>query len=182
MENLELYWSAIPTEKEKAITYPELCEKWECSERTVRRILHDLSYEDNGDNYVLIRSSQGKGFYKTDNVAEIEKYRKECSNRARRTFAPLKKIDRILKSGEDMQMDFYNNLRAVRLSKNMKQIEVVHLMRLHDKSIDISLLSKFENGVCLPTAYQLCLFSRIYGVEPSELVSYESVLASVENG
>ena len=182
MENLEPCWLDIPTEKANAITYAELCEKWSCGERTVRRILHELSYIDNGDNYVLIRSSHGKGFYKTDNVTDIERYRKECSSRARRTFAPLKKIDRILKSGTDMQMNFYNNLRAVRLSKDMKQQKVVQLMRIHDKSIDISLLSKFENSICLPTPYQLCLFAQIYGVEPSELVSYESVLASVENG
>lgn len=177
---IEQYWQAIPVGKENAITYAELCEKWSCSERTVRRILHELSYNDNGDNYVLIRSSHGKGFYKTDDIADIERYRKECSNRARRTFAPLKKIDRILKSKEDMQVDFYNNLRAVRLSKDKKQQEVVQFMRKYDKSVDISLLSKFENGVALPTPYQLCLLARFYSVAPSELVSYESVLASVE--
>lgn len=95
-ENFDIFYADIPVGKENAITYPELCEKWQLSERQVRRILHDLSYFDNGDNLILIRSSHGKGFYKTDNVAEIERYKKECTNRAKRTFAPLRKIKRVL--------------------------------------------------------------------------------------
>lgn len=97
MPSMEYYWECIPVGKENAIPYPELCELWGCSERTVRHILHDLSYFDNGDNYILIRSSQGKGFYKTDNLAEIDRYRQECTNRARKTFAPLKKIRRVMR-------------------------------------------------------------------------------------
>lgn len=100
MDNLEWYWNCIPIGKEKAITYPQLCRLWNCSERTVRRILHDLSYFDNGDKLILIRSSHGKGFYKTDNIAEIERYKRECTNRAKRTFAPLRKIRRVLKERE----------------------------------------------------------------------------------
>ena len=97
---MEQYWNDIPVGRENAITYPELCEKWHCSARKVRYILHELSYFDNGDKYILIRSSHGKGFFKTDNVAEIEKYKKECTNRARHTFAPLRKIRRVLKELE----------------------------------------------------------------------------------
>lgn len=100
MKDLELFWSDIPIGKENAITYPELCEKWGMNERAVRARLHDLSYLDNNDKYILIRSSFGKGFYRTDDVAEIEKYKRECSNRARRTFAPLRKIRRVLKEQE----------------------------------------------------------------------------------
>lgn len=97
---MELYWNDIPVGRENAITYPELCEKWNCSARKVRYILHELSYHDNGDKYILIRSSHGKGFYKTDNPVEIEKYKRECTNRARHTFAPLRKIRRVLKELE----------------------------------------------------------------------------------
>lgn len=96
----EFYWNSIPIGKENAITYPELCEKWNKTERGVRYILHELSYQDNGDRYVLIRSSHGKGFYKTDNIAEIERYRKECTSRAKKTFAPLRKIKRVMRESE----------------------------------------------------------------------------------
>lgn len=100
MDKLTYYWECIPVGKENAITYPQLCKLWGCSERQVRYILHELSYMDNNDNLILIRSSHGKGFYKTDNVIEIEKYKKECTNRARHTFAPLKKIRRVLRELE----------------------------------------------------------------------------------
>lgn len=93
---LETYWQQIPIGKENAITYQQLCELWKMSERSVRHKLHDLSYYDNGDEYILIRSSHGKGFYRTDNVEEIERYKQECTNRARHTFAPLRKIRRVL--------------------------------------------------------------------------------------
>ena len=97
MPDLIKCYNDIPIGKENAITYPELCELWKCSARQVRNILHELSYLDNGDDFVLIRSSHGKGFYKTDNMAEIERYKREIYNRARRTFAPAKKIRRIEK-------------------------------------------------------------------------------------
>lgn len=99
---IKTYWQDIPEGRENAITYAELCVMWNCSERTVRHILHNLSREDNGDDYILIRSSHGKGFFKTKDINEIEKYRKECVNRAVHTFAPLKKINRVAqKQGYD---------------------------------------------------------------------------------
>lgn len=101
MELLSYYWNCIPEGKENAITYQQLCIKWDCNERKVRQILHELSYNDNGDNLILIRSSHGKGFYKTDNIAEINRYRQEITNRARHTFAPLRKIRRVMKEREE---------------------------------------------------------------------------------
>ena len=105
MTDLIKCYNDIPVGKENAITYPELCDLWNCSARKVRSILHDLSYFDNGDNYILIRSSTGKGFYKTDDMSEIERYKREIYNRARRTFAPAKKIRRLEKErgGETWQ-------------------------------------------------------------------------------
>lgn len=98
---LEKLWQQIPIGKENAVTYTQLCAMWELSERAVRQRLHELSYFDNGDKYILIRSSHGKGFYRTDNAAEIERYKRECTNRARHTFAPLRKIRRVLKDMTD---------------------------------------------------------------------------------
>ena len=65
---LEIYWSELPIGRENAWCYAKICSKWGRDKRTVRRILHELSGYDNGDDYILIRSSHGKGFYKTDNV------------------------------------------------------------------------------------------------------------------
>lgn len=173
---LNKYWEALPIGKENAATYPKLCEKWQMSERRARSILHALSLYDSGDNYILIRSSSGKGFFRTDDIETIKAYKKECTKKAKSNFAPLKKINRVLAGAEDLQIDFLNNMKHARELKGMTQQEVVDLIQKHDKTVNAALLSKFENSVCLPTPYQLLLFARIYGVKPFELVDYESYL------
>lgn len=92
-----LYWNSIPIGAENAISYERLCILWHANKREVRRILHELSKEDNGDCLVLIRSSHGKGFYRSSDLCDIIRYKQECTNRARNTLAPLLKINRIMK-------------------------------------------------------------------------------------
>lgn len=101
------YWNDIPIGRDNAITYPELCALWGVSARAVRSILHELSAVDNGDNFVLIRTSKAKGFYKTDDEDEIEAYRRECLAKGRSIFAPVRKCNRILKSNKE-QVYFFN--------------------------------------------------------------------------
>jgi hypothetical protein len=170
--HLELYWQEIPEGKENAVDYPRLCEMWDKNEREARRILHELSLYDNGDDFVLIRSGRSKGFYKTDDLDEIEAYRKECLSKGRSIFAPVKKCNRILKA-ESKQFEFFNNLRNVRLAKGMSQPQVCKQMKEIDIHFDAPLLSKMENGMCLPTTAQTAKLAEIYGVEPCELVRVE---------
>lgn len=167
---LALYWEELPTGKENAITYPELCAAWNMTERKARAILHALSLYDNGDDYILIRSSSGKGFYKTDNEGEITAYRRECLNKGRSVFAPVKKINRVLNANAE-QYSLANNLRVVRESNGLTQTAVCEQMKEFDPAFDNSLLSKMENGVCLPTFPQLSKLAVIYGVEAFELLN-----------
>lgn len=167
---LALYWEELPTGKENAYTYDDLCFIWKCEPRKARAILHALSLYDNGDNYILIRSSSGKGFYKTDNEADIKAYKRECLNKGRSVFAPVKKINRVLSANVE-QYTLENNLRVIRESLGLKQTAVCKEMKKHDNAFDNSLLSKMENGVCLPTFYQLSKLAEIYGVQPFELVN-----------
>lgn len=169
---LALYWHEIPVGKENAITYPELCAAWNVTERTARSILHDLSSFDNGDDYILIRSSKGKGFYKTDDEAEIKAYKRECLNKGRSVFAPVKKINRVL-NANIQQYNLVNNLRVVREARGLKQSAVCKEMRKLDRAFDNSLLSKMENGICLPTFQQLTKLAEIYGCKPFDLISEE---------
>lgn len=169
MIDFDSYWNDIPIGKENAVTYAELCCKWDCAERAARAILHELSIYDSGDDYILIRSSSCKGFYKTDDKKEIQAYRRECLNKGRSVFAPIKKINRVLLA-DDKQFSFGNNLRVIRESKGLKQSEVCDRMKQDDKSFDKPLLSKMENGVCLPTFRQALLLSIIYDCLPSELI------------
>lgn len=166
---LGAYWDDIPINKENAVDYPTLCLRWGMRERQVRSILHELSCYDNGDDFVLIRSGKSKGFYKTDDKSEIAKYRKECLNKGRSIFAPVKKCNRILNSVPE-QTELFNGLRTVRELKGLKQKEVCKYMKRFDKNFDVSLLSKMENSVCLPTYTQLSRLAEFYGVERSELI------------
>lgn len=167
----ERYWQDVPVGKENAKTYDELCCMWEKDKRTVRSILHELSRYDSGDDYILIRSSNGKGFYKTDDVAEIEAYKKECLSRGRNVFAPIKKINRVLNTRGNVQFSFGNNLRVIREGAGMKQSKVCEQIKKYDSSFNVPMLSKMENGCVLPTPYQRFLLAQIYGCEPSDLVS-----------
>lgn len=171
-KHLDFYWQEIPVGKENAVVYDDLCDMWNKDKRGVRQILHDLSLYDNGDNYVLIRSGKTRGFYKTDDLDEIASYRKECLNKGRSIFAPVKKCNRVLNDGGG-QLEFYNNLRAVRESLGMKQKNVCQQMKKFDCAFDVSLLSKMENGVCLPTYAQTAHLAEIYGVQASELIGVD---------
>ena len=170
---LAVYWNDIPTGKENALTYTQLMARWEKSERLVRMILHDLSRYDNGDNYILIRSCKNKGFYKTDYIDEIERYRKECKRKAINNFAPLQKINRVLYSDEEMtQYNFFNNLRLEREKVGLSRKSVCEYMRKYHATFDVPLLSRMENGRCFPTPLQVSQLAHLYGCLPSDLISY----------
>ena len=171
--NKEAYWNSIPIGEANAITYEQLVELWGVNERSVRKILHTLSSEDNSDDYILIRSGHGKGFYRTDDARKIEAYKNECLKKGRSVLAPLKKINRVLSSSEDAQCSVFNNLRAARIGMGLKQKQVCKQMRQFDKSFDVATLSKLENGLYLPTPYQLQKLASILRCEPSELLSVD---------
>ena len=85
-------------------------------------------------------------------------------------FAPLRKIDKILKA-DDKQYSFVNNLRVVREDKGLTQIEVVRKMKKADLMFDVPLLSRMENDICYPTPNQLRKLCEIYGCQPEELIA-----------
>ena len=168
---LETFWNELPTGRENAATYDDLCLSWGKSKREVRRILHELSLYDNGDDFVLIRSGKTRGFYKTDNLAEIAAYRKECLNKGRSVFAPVRKCNRVLRGEETaMQANVFNNMKSIRLQKNLTQPQVCKLMTERGFDVDVPMLSKIENGVFLPPPNFLAAMAEIFGCKPNDLV------------
>lgn len=109
-ELCKVYWNDIPVGKVNAVTYEDLIIKWKVSKRTVRELLNSLSRYDSGDNYILIRTSRGKGFYKTDHQEEIEAFRRECLSRGRSCLAPVKKMNRVLKLQYEGDYDLFTAL------------------------------------------------------------------------
>lgn len=174
-DHLHEYWNDIPIGKENAIEYTELCEKWGKNRRTVRDILEMLSATDNGDRYILIRSSHIKGFYKTDNLEEIELYRKEMVNRANNVYKSIKKINRV-QSIPVKKCESINNLRKIREKRGFNQRQVCKLMQDYDPNLTCILLSNMENGYCMPTPYQLYYLARIYEVDPNDLINLKTFI------
>lgn len=89
----------IPIGEENAITRKQLAQIWRCSDRMARRYISELRAEDNGDEFVIVSHSSGKGYYRTADQAKIQHFVNEMSKRARNTFRPLKKARRLLKGG-----------------------------------------------------------------------------------
>lgn len=175
----EQFWNSIPVGRENAIEYDELCVLWGVKDRVARKILQELGKYDNGDNYILIRSGTGKGFYRTDETDTIVRFKRECLNKGRSIFAPIKKINRVLQIKDDMQFDICNNLRVVRIGKNIKQTAVVEYVRRFDTRFDVSLLSKMENGLIIPHPLHLHYIAEFYGCEPCELISMDLSTADI---
>lgn len=100
------YWAALPIDTSGIVaTYDDLCGVWNCDRRRVRLILAALSDYDNGDEYILIRSSHSAGFYLTKDRDKIAAYRREVYARAMNTLKPLKKIKRVLNRNEQITID-----------------------------------------------------------------------------
>lgn len=89
----------IPIGRQHAITRAALARKWGLNDRKTRRVISELRKEDNGDGYIIVAYSSGRGYYRTNDLDEIDHFIREMTNRARNTFAPLKKARRVLKEG-----------------------------------------------------------------------------------
>lgn len=88
----------IPIGAQNAISRRELARKWSTSDRAAREIIARLREQDNGDRYVIVSHSGGRGgYYRTDDPTLIRHYYNETMNRARSTFKPLKKVRRVLR-------------------------------------------------------------------------------------
>lgn len=159
------YYNDIPVGKENAITKDALMVKWGMTERAVRNIIRELRLQDFGDDYVVISLSSGKGYYKSDDTEDLIAFKKEVTNRGRHTFAPLRKVNRIL-SG---QVTLVNNLQEIRKAKGITNKQAVDYVRRVDPNFDKSILSKIENGRCGPTNQQLALLAELYESTPEEL-------------
>ena len=175
---LDKMYDSIPIGKENAISKERLQTLWGLTnERAVRKTIAELRKIDNGDNFIIASTSGCKGFYKTDDPEEILKYKKETLNRAKHTFAPLGKVNRILLEN-DKQLEFAapNRLKEAREAAGYKANEVVPLIRKYDPSFDKSMMSKIENDKCLPTALQLSVMANLYKKPIAELTGVEIIV------
>lgn len=72
--------------------------------------------------------------------------------------------------------DSINRLKAARLNAGMKLADVVRDLRAAgEKGIDVSLLSKMENGYCRPTESVLLKLAALYGADACFLLDNKTV-------
>lgn len=174
---LEKMYDSIPVGKENAISKERLQELWGfTNERAVRKTIAELRKLDNGDNFIIVSTSGCKGFYKTDDPEDILRYKKETLNRAKHTFAPLGKVNRILMES-DTQLEFAapNKLREAREAAGLKAKDVIPIIQQYDPNFNKVTMSMIENDKAYPTALQLKLMSRLYKQSTTELVGMEIV-------
>ena len=155
------HYESIPIGKENAILRETLCVLWGKKPRSVRRIIEQLRSQDNGDDYVIVSTAHSAGYYRSNERDDIRAFKEEVTRRGKHTFRPLRKVNRILGIHEQ-QVSTVNQLKMVRLESKIKAEEVTLELKKIDPRFDGSLLSKIENGLCMPTPQQLQAMSRLY--------------------
>lgn len=163
------YYESIPIGKRNSILRSQLCMLWKMSDRQVREKIAQLRSMDNGDDFVIVSTSNNAGYYRSDDRKDIDAFRQQTLKRGKKTFLPLKKVNRILGTHEN-QSSITNSLRIARIESNLNESEVIRELRKLDKRFDRSLLSKLENGLCLPTSKQAEALSKLYNKPISDLV------------
>ena len=137
---------------------------------------------------IIISTSKG---VKIASNAEFEKYinaefasifRKLARTRQKARKAGLDGQMRIVLGSErdtiESFADSINRLKAARLNAGLKLADVAReLCAAGEKGIDVSLLSKMENGYCRPTESVLLKLAALYGAEARFLLDDKLVAA-----
>jgi hypothetical protein len=117
---------------------------------------------------VKIASSEEFAQYINAEFASI--FRKLARTRQKAKKAGLDGQMRIVLGNErdtiEAFADSINRMKAARLNAGLKLADVVRELRAAgEKGIDVSLLSKMENGYCRPTDSVLLKLTALYGAE-----------------
>lgn len=90
----------IPVGRANAILKSDLRNLWKMDERTVRATIARMRQEP-GDRYAILSSSTSPaGFWRSDDIDEIERFISETTSRARNTLAALEDAKRVLREAE----------------------------------------------------------------------------------
>lgn len=95
-EYLDTLRNDIPIGRNNAIKKAELCKRWKCDEREVRRLVALLRTEPSNDECVVLSSSNTGGYWRSADPVEIRLFIAEMSARGRHTFQALKNAKKVL--------------------------------------------------------------------------------------
>lgn len=101
--------SDIPIGRENAILREELQSKKNLDNRSVRAAIARLR-RDAGDGYAILSSSTSPaGYWRSDDIDEIQRFISETTSRARNTLAALEDAKRVLREAEGRR-DYGNGI------------------------------------------------------------------------
>lgn len=95
----------IPIGSENAISREDLAARWNVSDRKARRIVAGMRTIEDGTDYVIVSVSRGSGYYRTQNLCEINHFLNEMRKRIRSTYRAIKVAHRI-KHRLEQQQDY----------------------------------------------------------------------------
>lgn len=163
------HYESIPIGKSNPILRTQLCVLWNMSDRQVREKIAHLRSNDNGDDFVIVSTSNNAGYYRSDDRKDIDAFKQQTLKRGKKTFLPLKKVNRILGTHEN-QSSINNVLKMARIEAQLSTDEVVKELCKVDVRFDKSLLSRIENGLCLPTLKQIAVLTTLYNQPINDLI------------
>lgn len=136
-----------------------------------RRLTKDIQQINNCDSVdVIIVSSTTKGI-KIANQEEFDRY---IANEYRAVFRKLQRVRKKDRKGRKAGQLYMLDSGAVaevtpfaemRKERGIKAVDVVTAMKRIDSRFDSSLLSKIENGLCLPTNEMAMALTALYTEE-----------------
>lgn len=101
----------IPIGSENAISRKNLAALWGVSDRMARRIVAELRNIEDGTDYVIVSVSRGSGYYRTQDLCEINHFLNEMRKRIRNTYRAIKIAQRI-KHRLEQRADYGEGLNA----------------------------------------------------------------------
>ncbi len=66
-------------------------------------------------------------------------------------------------------------LKEARIEAKLAQTDIVPLLKAVEPRADVGVLSRYENGVCVPTPAQFRILCEAYGKEPGDLYTLDEV-------
>lgn len=82
---------------EDAVKREDLAKLWGVPDRRVRKIIEKFRETDSGDPYPILSTSSGAGYWRSDDVKDMERFAAEMSAKARGHFGALREVRRAIK-------------------------------------------------------------------------------------
>jgi hypothetical protein len=87
--------SDIPIGYENAISREALAAKWGVSDRAARRIIERMRDEETEEPYIIASTAHQSGYWRTNKLAELDRYEREVIARAGTQFKRLQAVSAV---------------------------------------------------------------------------------------